>query len=56
MQIEEEAEYLIGEKIAASLKKEVDSAVMFGSGYKRNFTLPKQIKKFASFILRHIFF
>ena len=43
LDIEVEKEYLIGEKIALSVKKEIDIAVMFGSGYKRNFTLPKQI-------------
>lgn len=43
LDIEQESEYLIGKKIAISLKKEVDTAVMFGSGYKRNFTLPEKI-------------
>lgn len=43
LDIEVEKEYLIGEKIALSVKKEIDIAVMFGSGYKRNFTLPEQI-------------
>ena len=43
LDIEVEKEYLIGEKIALSVKKEIDIAVMFGSGYKRNFTLPGQI-------------
>jgi len=43
LDIQTESEYLIGEKITTSLKKEIDTAVMFGSGYKRNFTLPEQI-------------
>ncbi len=44
LDIEEESEYLIGEKIAISLKKEIDTAVMFGPGYRRNFTLPEKIR------------
>jgi len=43
LDIETEKEYLIGEKVALSVKKEIDTAVMFGSGYRRNFTLPEQI-------------
>ena len=43
LDIEVEKEYMIGGKIALSVKKEIDTAVMFGSGYNRNFTLPGQI-------------
>ncbi len=43
LEIEEENEYLVGEKIASSIKNEVETAVMFGSGYRRNFTLPEDI-------------
>lgn len=43
LDIETEKEYLIGEKMAVSVKKEIDTAVMFGSGYRRNFTLPELI-------------
>ncbi len=43
--IENENEYVIGRKLSLSIKKEIDTAVMFGSGYKRNFTLPEEISK-----------
>jgi uncharacterized protein (UPF0333 family) len=43
LDMEIEKEYLIGEKLALSVKKEIDTAVMFGTGYKRNFTLSEQI-------------
>lgn len=38
-----ERKTLIGEKIALTLKNEIDMAVMFGSGYERNFTIPDYI-------------
>jgi uncharacterized protein (UPF0333 family) len=43
LDIETEKEYLVGEKIVTSVKKEINTAVMFGSGYRRNFTLPEEI-------------
>lgn len=45
LEIETQKEYLIGEKVALSVKKEIDIAVMFGSGYRRNFTLPAEISQ-----------
>ncbi|RLJ02994.1 MAG: hypothetical protein DRP11_02035 [Candidatus Aenigmatarchaeota archaeon] len=38
-----EREDLIGNAIALSIEKEVNTAVRFGSGYSRNFTLPERI-------------
>ena len=38
-----ERKTLTAEKIALIIKKEVDMAVMFGSGYERNFTIPNDI-------------
>jgi len=38
-----ERKTLTAEKIALTIKKEVDMAVMFGSGYERNFTIPENI-------------
>ena len=40
IEIEKESEKIVGERIASTVKSEVETAVMFGSGYKRNFTLP----------------
>lgn len=51
MDIETEKEYMVGEKLAISVKKEIDSAVMFGSGYRRNFTLPEQIVSYNYVII-----
>ena len=41
--IQIESEKMVAKRVLSSLKKEVDTAVMFGDGYKRNFTLPSNI-------------
>lgn len=34
---------LVANRIATTLEKEINTAVVFGSGYSRNFTLPEKI-------------
>ena len=51
LDIQTEKEYLMGEKMVISVKKEIDTAVMFGPGYRRNFTLPDQIGPYDYVIL-----
>lgn len=41
--IREKREFLVGRKIGLIVKKEMNTANLFGSGYERNFTLPMRI-------------
>jgi len=42
-EIQDHSEYMMAKRILSSVKKEVDTAVMFGDGYTRNFTVPSTI-------------
>jgi hypothetical protein len=41
--IQKEREDLMAKTVAVTVKKEIDMAITFGSGYSRNFTLPSRI-------------
>jgi len=43
LEIEKKGEFIVGRRIASNVKSEVELAVMFGHGYRRNFTLPADI-------------
>ncbi len=43
LEIEKKGEFVVGRRIASNVKSEVELAVMFGHGYRRNFTLPADI-------------